>query len=605
MEIIYGNKSGETNNIVFIHEEDLEVPHGEDYKIAINELKKIQNTKILENYVPELFSYKEISLWWLIYQSLIPEYKKLVNFVEEFLKLIHKINPDKITIVDNFDNFNLIKQICIKENIKLEYSQINLTKFIYKKKIINKLQKKRYEKITNKKIKTRKQLFSNKYKVIPSVENKIIFAISGNFRRHIFDTDVNKTTRGEFIQKPIMNMLEKNSLVGIDLDYTFLGQPEILSERLCDEIPWIPIETILQSNSNNHDQFLTNYENILKNSDFQNLFTYNGISLWSNLEFLFKKMTFTPHLPFYLNLLDSLNFYFSTNKPKVIFLPYETGPLALAIISIFRKLGIKTIGVQHGYIYPYSPMYSQTSFSNHDSPYGFPLPDTTLVFGNYVKDLLVKNGYPPEKFEVFGNPSLFHLDVISSKFDSKMIRKKFTLQDNQKVILFTTGKLQRNYTEGGKYDYDEQIWENLLQNYGGKNDFFIILKPHPGEKNISIYKKIMQKYPHNNVIITQNDIFELIQISSLVISVFSSTMFESLCFKKPVIRLKFSEYENHILDSSNAIITSNINDLTQNISKLIYNSKFKNSLSKNALNFIKYHYNIPELNPKDILDKLF
>ena len=505
MEIIYGNKSGETNNIVFIHEEDLEVPHGEDYKIAINELKKIQNTKILENYVPELFSYQEISLWWLIYQSLIPEYKKLVNFVEEFLKLIHKINPDKITIVDNFDNFNLIKQICIKENIKLEYSQLNLTKFIYKKKIINKLQKKRYEKITNKKIKTRKQLFSNKYKVIPSVENKIIFAISGNFRRHIFDTDVNKTTRGEFIQKPIMNMLEKNSLVGIDLDYTFLGQPEILSERLCDEIPWIPIETILQSNSNNHDQFLTNYENILKNSDFQNLFTYNGISLWSNLEFLFKKMTFTPHLPFYLNLLDSLNFYFSTNKPKAIFLPYETGPLALAIISIFRKLGIKTIGVQHGYIYPYSPMYSQTSFSNHDSPYGFPLPDTTLVFGNYVKDLLVKNGYPPEKFEVFGNPSLFHLDVISSKFDSKMIRKKFTLQDNQKVILFTTGKLQRNYTEGGKYDYDEQIWENLLQNYGGKNDFFIILKPHPSE-NSTVYEKLIKEYDAKNFKIIQGNL---------------------------------------------------------------------------------------------------
>ncbi len=605
MEIIYGNKSGETNNVLFIRGEDLEISHGEDYKIAINELKKIQNTKILENYVPELFSYQEISLWWLIYQSLIPEYKKLVNFVEEFLKLTHKINPDKITIVDNFNNFNLIKQICIKENIKLKYSQINLTKFIYKKKIINGLQEKRYEKITNNKIKIRKQLFSKKYKNIPSVENKIIFAISGNFRRHIFDTDVNKTTRGEFIQKPIMNMLEKNSLVGIDLDYTFLGQPKILSERLCDEIPWIPIETFLQSNSNNHDQFLTNYKNILKNSDFQNLFTFNEISLWSNLEFLFKKMTFTPHLPFYLNLLDSLNFYFSKNKPKAIFLPYETGPFALAIISIFRKLGIKTIGVQHGYIYPYSPMYSQTSFSNHNSPYGFPLPDTTLVFGNYVKDLLVKNGYPPEKFEVFGNPSLFHLDVIRSKLNSKMIRKKFTLQDNQKVILFTTGKLQRNYTEGGNYDYDEQIWENLLQNYGGKNDFFIILKPHPGEKNILIYEEIMQKYPHNNVIITQNDIFELIQISSLVISVFSSTMFESLCFKKPVIRLKFSEHENHILDSSNAIITSNINDLTQNISKLIYDSKFKNLLSENALNFIKYHYNIPELNPKDILDKLF
>ena len=34
--------------------------------------------------------------------------------------------------------------------------------------------------------------------------------------------------------------------VGIDLDYTFRGDFEVLSERLNDSIPWIPIEYIMK-----------------------------------------------------------------------------------------------------------------------------------------------------------------------------------------------------------------------------------------------------------------------------------------------------------------------------------------------------------------------
>jgi len=412
--------------------------------------------------------------------------------------------------------------------------------------------------------------------------------------------------RGEFIQKSIMDMLEKDCLYGIDLDYTFKGQPQILSERMNDDIPWIPIEILLQfdSYSKQHRQFLATYEKIISNQEFRNLFNVHGISLWNELESTFKKMVYAPHLPFYLNLLDSLYLYFSKNKPKAIFLPYETGPFALAFISIFKKLGIKTIGVQHGYIYPNSPMYSQTHFSNDNSPYGFPLPDITLVFGNYVKDLLVKNGYPSEKLVVFGNPSLFNLEKIKSEFDKEKLLKQFHILPNQKVIIFTTGKLQREYSEAGKYDYDEKIWELLLKNFSGKNNLFIILKPHPSEKNISIYEKISKNYHSNNIKILRHDIFELIQLSSVVVSVFSSTMFDSLCFNKPVIRIKFQNEEPHVLDESNAIITSDLNNMYQNILKILNNPELKSSLEKNISEFVKEHYGIPENHPELILKKI-
>ena len=41
--IILGNRRLHDNDILYLKEEDIEMPHGEDYKIAIDELFKIQN----------------------------------------------------------------------------------------------------------------------------------------------------------------------------------------------------------------------------------------------------------------------------------------------------------------------------------------------------------------------------------------------------------------------------------------------------------------------------------------------------------------------------------------------------------------------------------
>ena len=43
-QIIYGKTSSESKDTIFVKEEDFEMPHGDDYKIAISELAKIQAT---------------------------------------------------------------------------------------------------------------------------------------------------------------------------------------------------------------------------------------------------------------------------------------------------------------------------------------------------------------------------------------------------------------------------------------------------------------------------------------------------------------------------------------------------------------------------------
>ena len=146
-------------------------------------------------------------------------------------------------------------------------------------------------------------------------------------------------------------------------------------------------------------------------------------------------MTFSPYISFWLNLYDSLDVLFQNSKPKAVFLTYETGPIALAIINACKKNGIKTISMQHGIIaknwkyYTVNPLETQSRF-------GFPIPDKMLLYGNFSKNILLENHFPQDRLEVFGNPEFFNLQLKKKILTQSNLRKKYGIKHNQKIILF-------------------------------------------------------------------------------------------------------------------------------------------------------------------------
>ena len=599
LKIIFGNKSYESNNVIYVREQDFEIPHGEDYKIAIKELDKIHHKIFQDKPFLENFLYEDFSMWWLIYQSLIGNYKKIINFVDTFSNFLDEKNPDVVEIV-NIEKLWLIKKICEQKNIKIKFSKNSQLQFILKEKSKNVIKKRRFEKITNEKNIVRKNLFKKHSKNEINFKNKTIFAIPTIYRRQIFDPSLGITREGEYIQQSIINLLNVKEIIGLDLDYTFKGNPKILSNRLNDSIPWLPIEILNKKNlSQKNLIFLENYKKLISSNSFQQFFNYRGINLWDEIQFVFNEMMFSPHLPFYLNLIDSLIELFKKNTPKAFFLPYETGPIALCIITACKKYNISTIGVQHGHIYEFNPMYCYANSLENKLKYGFFLPDHILLFGNSTKKLLLKNNYPLEKLVIFGNPAFFGLENFLKTFDKKKNLEKFGINKNQKIILFTTGKLQRKYSAHGKYDYDEQIWNELIKKFGNNKNFFLILKPHPQEQDVSIYENTVKKYNCNNTVITHHSIYDLISLSDIVLSVFSTTMIDALCFQKPVIKVKFGNEKNPLFDTNDVIVNSNLISLSKNINSIFSNSNEK--IKNNLFEFIKDQYSLPENNPSNIL----
>lgn len=607
--LVYGKKSGTNQNTVYVKEEDFQMAFDEEsFTIPLIKLNEIQKKCIGKKKLPELFEYDGFSLWWFMHPTIYPKIKKIINFILKFVEYIDEFKPTKIIIESDFSMFDIICQICKRKNIKFDYSKHQYLKFEKLNKIKNFVQKYRYKSITNKKITYRKKLYKQKNKKVPSIENKIIFVTPSRYRRYILNPKTHESEKGEYIVQNIMNLIpDHENILGIDADYTFKGNPKILHERLESQISWIPLEilhTKEHQKNNEHKQFLKKYSDITSSDNFKNLFEYEGISLWNQMEFEFLKLSYAPYLPFYLTVFDSLKLTFQKNKPKAIFLPYETGSLAQAFIIAAHKFGIKTIGIAHAITARGNPMYSYEHFWNVSDKFGFPIPDVTLLFGNYSKQVLIKQGYPEDKFIIFGNAAFFNLDEILNLLSSKPLFEKYNLPKDQQIILFTTEHLQKHYTAQGKYDYDTKILLNLLENFAGKKNITIVLKPHPHEITTE-YEQVLEKFNAPNFRIIQGDLFELIHLSSLVISVFSTSMIDAITLQKPVIRVVFDNFQHSIpYDQFGVVVPTNLNNLSTSIEKLLKDKKLQEELKKNRTKFIKDQFNIPENEPQKIINRL-
>ena len=610
ISVIYGKESKRNNNFWYINESDLKIPIGiEGFKDSISFVRKLVKKQYQGKNFLNFFAYNDLSLWWFIYPTIFPPIQRAINFIIKFNEFLDSNEITSITIKDDFEKLSLIHQICEQKKIELRITKSSYLRFLFSNKIRNKLKRIKYQKVFSDKYSKRLSLYESNRKVNTNISNKILFVASTAYRRSIFDSTSKKIIRGEFLLHPIGEILKKINydFVGIDIDYTYLGELAILKERLDDDFSWIPLEKINQKNYSNSNikSFLKLFNKLMNNEDFHSLFSYNNVLFWKHLEFDFRKLNLLPFIPFYINLIDSLGKYFQKNTPKTIFLLYETGPFALAIISAAKKNNIKTIGIQHGLNTKYNTDYSHETFRNRNNYFGMILPDITLVFGNFTKNLLVSEGYPEDKLMVFGNPDYFQLSSFIKTFDPSKLRIKYNISEKQKIILFATGKSQRYYNAlGGKLDYDEQVLEHLIKNYSNKKDYFIIVKPHPGEY-IEYYNNEIKKSGAKNIKLIQGNLFELLSISDVVIAITSNVLLDSIALKRLTIRVCFEGSTIGLpYDQYNVLVSCDLNSLSTSINKIISNEDAKKKLLENRKIFLKDLYGIPPENPTQLLKSI-
>ena len=426
---------------------------------------------------------------------------------------------------------------------------------------------------------------------------KILFIAQDGQWRVIKDYKTNCLKKSDaFFDSLIMHLNNRYNLIGIfPIDLYPIRGVKIFIDKLKNwDTPHKPLHlywslSAWRKEKRAFKHFKKSLNHLIKDEVFREMCIYNEKDLYKEIKDELDLWFFVsfPHLVKYIQIVKTM---IKVERPDLILLLNEHGWWENTLVIAAKLENIPTIAIQHGIHVPLEKYYRYSkdeiaSDGSVESPY-CPIPDKTVVYGPYYKEILTRIGtYPTNSVVVTGQPRydiLYHADKIYSR---EQFLGKYNINQNHKVILWSTqchGISDRENIKNFKAVFE------TMQNI--KNTTLFI-KPHPGEgeKYTKMIKKNLDNYKINAIITPKNsDTYELLYICDLMITKDSTTAMEAVVLNKPVIILNLSGEPDFVeyVNEGVALGVYEKEELKLAIEKLL---KDDSELVRNRKNYIRKH----------------
>ena len=247
---------------------------------------------------------------------------------------------------------------------------------------------------------------------------------------------------------------------------------------------------------------------------------------------------------------------------RVIFLECASyGYQNVSLIRACRKLSIRIIEFQHGFVSKNHPAYN--FHRNFDKSYLDYLPDMFLSFGEFWTNRFNL----PVQIIGIGNP---HLEEMSQRLYS---------HNKENLIVYASNGFEPELVK-------RHIFE--LHYLLASTSFQLYFRPHPGERHrlSGIYKDFKQL----GVFVDVDDLYVTLKKAKYIISDFSTVLYEATAFDCCPLLLETIQSDNNI-EQNEFLVLKSLNTILDYLSldpnNLICNSNFwKKDWSRNFKSFI-------------------
>ncbi len=222
------------------------------------------------------------------------------------------------------------------------------------------------------------------------------------------------------------------------------------------------------------------------------------------------KNQFHIYVPFILmadKLLDEL-------KPKIVISGDFCDPRCIALLLSAKAKKIPTMVIQQGIV------------SDVCSDFCFPITDVVAIWNTDTMDTLIKMGAEMTKFVITGNPGYDRIKKDIVEFSEN--------NNNGKVkVLFIS---QPGHPHGIGNRKMKRMKIEIISSFEQVENFQLIIKPHPDEKNSYFAKEIKKRKLKNVILKNHNDnVTDLIGGSQIVIGFYSTAIIEAIAYDKDIM----------------------------------------------------------------------
>ncbi|MEX2187143.1 MAG: hypothetical protein WD875_10130 [Pirellulales bacterium] len=210
---------------------------------------------------------------------------------------------------------------------------------------------------------------------------------------------------------------------------------------------------------------------------------------------------------------------------RALLLMGELYEFAMPAIAAARRLGISTIGAQHGTIFPMHLVYTVPRAQIDAAP----TPDRFAVYGEFAKETLTQIGaFPADRVVVTGSPRFDHLAQAST--DAITARQVLELPSDKHVFLLATQT----------YPWFKTAARALLDATAARQDCIVCVKTHPHDASMDDYRRLAAEAGARNVRFFADRFNELLAACDVLVSGSSTATLEAILLGRRTICVNFS-----------------------------------------------------------------
>ena len=280
---------------------------------------------------------------------------------------------------------------------------------------------------------------------------------------------------------------------------------------------------------------------------FATAFAHRGVS-FGDLSTEDFGRTLLHQVPWAARCLLEFEAAFVELDPRLVCLYAESSGLGRAAIEAARTHGVKTLGVQHGILYPNYYSYERTT---EDVALGTPIPTTTAMYGDDgVRLLEATFHYPKERVVATGSPRYDTLAAEIATVNRDERRESLGLGASEKLIVLASrySGIRDTHKASGP------AFSGLLKAVREIPSARLIVKPHPAEPGNAYDRDLAASDLGDRArVIADRSLIDLLPAADLLVTVESLSATEALVAGVPVVVLRHPSNLRELVTSGAAI----------------------------------------------------
>ena len=284
--------------------------------------------------------------------------------------------------------------------------------------------------------------------------------------------------------------------------------------------------------------------------------------------------------PWSARAMDEAGAAIDALSPEVVVTYAEAGGWGRALMLEARRRGVRSIGVQHGFIYRHwlNYVHEADEMQPQGDDRGCPIPDRTLLFDRLAESHLLSAGhFPASSLSVTGNARLDELQVRfqAATASRDTVRRELGVMGDRHLALLAA-----------KFSEIRHALPELVKAVAALLDVQLVIKVHPAETP-EVYAFEVKGVANITVAPAQADLARLLAAADLVVTMNSTVALDGLVLGLPALVIGLPNNLSPFVDAGVMTGADGADAIGRALRLVLYDRSMRESLGRAAEDYLR------------------